>query len=77
MTRGSRHGFDRSEWQSRAHEFASRGEARPNARLTEAKVRDIRRNVHGLTAKQWAERLGVHIRTVEAVRSYSNWRHVA
>lgn len=77
MTRGSRHGIDRMEWKTRASEFASRGEARPNARLTEETVRDIRRNVHGLTAKQWSERLGVHIRTVEAVRSYRNWRHVA
>ena len=77
MTRGSRHGIDRREWQSIAREFVSRGEARPNARLTEATVRDILRNVHGLTARQWSERLGVHIRTVEAVRSYLNWRHVA
>lgn len=77
MRRGSRHGIDRSEWQVRAYEFASRWTARPNARLNAEAVRAIRRNTEGLTAKQWAERLGVHVRTVEAVRSYQNWRHVA
>lgn len=77
MNRVSRHGIDRMEWQTRAREFASRGERLPQSRLTEQAVRAIRRNVHGMTAKQWADRLGVHVRTVEAVQSYRNWRHVA
>lgn len=75
--RGSRHGLARDEWSIRAHEFAPRGERLPQARLTPEVVREIRANRDGMTARQWAERLGVHVRTVEAVRNYTNWRHVA
>lgn len=53
-----------------------RGEARHNARLTEADVRWIRKNRHGFTAKLQAALLGVHHRTVEKVRYYETWYHV-
>lgn len=28
------------------------------------------------TSKQWAEELGLHIRTIDAVRMRKNWKHV-
>jgi hypothetical protein len=75
--RGSRHGISRAEYRIRAHEFCRRGIALPHARLDEATVRTLRANAAGLTARQWAERLGVHVRTIESVRTYRTWRHVA
>ena len=56
--------------------YASRGTDRPNAKLNPERVRWIRRNPEGMTAREQAERLGVHVRTVEAVRSGRNWAHV-
>lgn len=55
---------------------AARGEQLPHARLNEETVRAIRINRHGLTAKQWAESLGVHLRTIEKVNARLSWRHV-
>ena len=54
-----------------------RGTDLPQSKLNPELVRQIRRNPNGWTAKRWAEELGVHVRTVEAVQSYKNWRHVA
>lgn len=56
---------------------AARGEQLPQAKLTEALVREIRANREGLTAREQAARHGVTVRAIEAVRSYQNWRHVA
>jgi predicted DNA-binding protein (UPF0251 family) len=67
----------RDEYLSRAHEFAPRGERLPHARLNAETVRAIRTNRRGLTARQWAEKLGVHQRTIDKVRDYRSWRHVA
>lgn len=67
----------RDEYLSRAHEFAPRGEQLPHARLNAETVRAIRTNRRGLTARQWAEQLGVHQRTIDKVRDYRSWRHVA
>lgn len=53
-----------------------RGEARHNTKLTEDKVRWIRRNPHGFSAKLQAALLGVHYRTVEKVRYFETWWHV-
>ena len=58
----------RDEYLSRAHEFALRGERLPHARLNADLVRAIRTNRRGLTARQWAEQLGVHHRTIDKVR---------
>lgn len=66
----------RDEYTRRAHEFASRGERRPNARLNADSVRLIRKNRYGRTAKQLAEMYGVHYRTIEKVRHYETWAHV-
>lgn len=76
MRRGSKHGLSRAEYQVRAHEFARRGRELPQSKLTEEVVRRIRENKDGLTANQGAERLGVHRRTIDGVRSYRTWRHV-
>ena len=59
-----------------AHALAKRGNDLPHAKLDPELVRQIRANRNGWTAKRWAQHLGVHLRTVEAVRSYKNWRHV-
>lgn len=55
---------------------ARRGNQLPHAKLDAATVRAIRANPQGETARQQAERLGVHIRTIEAARSHKTWRHV-
>jgi hypothetical protein len=67
----------RAEYLARAHEFAPRGERLPHARLNTELVREIRQNPRGMTARQWAEQLGVHIRTITGVREFRTWRHVA
>lgn len=59
-----------------ALQSARRGNALPHARLTPELVREIRANRHGLTAKQWAAKLGTHLRTIEKVRHYETWIHV-
>ena len=68
--------MNRLEYLTRAREFASRGESRPNAKMCPEKVRQIRENRRGETAKQMAERFGVHYRTIEKVRYYETWTHV-
>lgn len=54
----------------------TRGEAVHTARLTPDKVRAIRINRHGKSAKAMAKELGVHYRTIEKVQYYETWRHV-
>lgn len=60
-----------------AKAIALRGNALPHAKLTAEKVRHIRENRQGKTARQLAEELGVHFRTVEKVRAYETWGHIA
>lgn len=76
MARGSKHGLDRAEWRVRAREFCRRGSELPHAKLTADTVREIRANRRGWTARQWSAHLGVHVRTVEAIRAYRTWVHV-
>jgi hypothetical protein len=64
----------RAEYLSRAVEFASRGNARPNARLNPDVVREIRSSEK--TTKQLATEIGVHYRTIEKVRHFETWAHV-
>ena len=59
-----------------ALQSARRGNDLPHARLTPELVREIRANRHGLTAKQWAAKLGTHLRTIEKVRHYETCIHV-
>jgi hypothetical protein len=66
--------FEYAQWGARA--IAKRGTALPHARLDEDAVRAIRANVEGLTARQLAERFGVHFRTIEKVRACESWGHV-
>ena len=68
--------LDRDEYLRRAREFALRGNRLPHAKLNPETVRAIRVNRHGWTAKKWAQHLGLHIRTVEGVRSFRTWKHV-
>ena len=68
--------MERAEYLSRAREFAARGIELGQSKLNNAKVIWIRSNPEGLTAKQQAETLGVHYRTVEKVRHYETWAHV-
>ena len=65
----------RDEYLQRHHEFHKRGNALPQSKLTPAIVRQIRAN-NDWTARQWAEHLGLHQRTIEAVRQYRRWGHV-
>lgn len=67
----------RHEYLQRAREFASRGSDRPNAVLDDHKVKWIRENNEGLTAKQQAQIIGCHYRTVEKVRYYETWVHIS
>jgi hypothetical protein len=62
-------------WGAKA--LAVRGEALPHARLNADTVRTIRANPLGLTARELASRYGVHYRTIEKVRHYETWGHVA
>lgn len=57
-----------------AYLTAARGSQLPQARLTPADVRNIRRS--GQTARQLAEQFGVHIRTIDKVRQFISWRHI-
>lgn len=66
----------RDEYRERAHEFASRGESRPNAVLNAERVRLIRENRYGWTTKDFARAFGCHYRTIEKVQYYETWTHV-
>ena len=68
----------RDEYLSSGHwQSHKRGNDLPHARLNDELVREIRRNRHGLTARQWAVRLGLHYRTIEKVRHRETWNHVS
>lgn len=66
----------RDEYLVRAHEFVCRGNDYKSAKLTPEKVRWIRKNEKGMTAKAQAAELNVHYRTVEKVRHFETWRHI-
>ena len=68
--------MNRTEYLIRAREFASRGGSRPNAVMTEDRVRQIRSRGNGVSAKVWAKMFGCHFRTVEKVMYFETWTHV-
>lgn len=68
--------LSRSEYITRAREFAARGEALPQSRLNADAVKEIRANVRGKTAKALAAEYGVHYRTIEKVQYFETWSHV-
>ena len=65
--------MSREEYLDNAHALAARGNQLPHAKLTPDIVRAIRANKDDWTARQWAAHLGVHRRTIDAVREYRNW----
>ena len=74
---GSKHGIDRRTYLVDAMNYAKRGNELPHTKLTACIVRKIRIDSDsGITAKSQASEYGVHIRTIEAIRSYKTWRHV-
>ncbi len=54
-----------------------RGENARNARLTEVKVREIRKAYPAKTQKQLAEDYGVALHTIGAVLRRETWKHVS
>ena len=65
--------FDYQQWAAKAN--AKRGNELPQSRMTPASVREVRQSGH-LTAKQLADKFGVHYRTIEKIRAYETWGHV-
>jgi len=59
-----------------AMQTCKRGNDLPQAKLDADKVRAIRQNRHGKTAKCLAAEYGVHIRTIDKIRDHVTWRHV-
>ena len=59
-----------------AYQSALRGEKLPQSKLDAEKVRAIRLNRHGKTAKDLAAEYGVHIRTIDKVRDRRSWAHI-
>ena len=66
----------RDEYLAHARLYASRGTELPHAKLDEDRVREIRENRQGMTARQLAKQFGVHYRTVEKIRHGETWVHV-
>lgn len=56
--------------------YAKRGNDLPHSKLDPDKVREIRTNRSGKTAKQIAEIHGVHFRTIEKILYFETWKHV-
>lgn len=63
---------------ARAYERGSArfGEAKENAKLTAAQVREIRQTVGKVSQAEWARRLGVDRGTIRSARQGTSWRHV-
>jgi len=75
--RGSKHNIDRNTYLCDTLKYAKRGEQLPHAKMNAAQVRKIRiDSEQGVTAKCQASEYGVHIRTIEAIRSYKTWQSV-
>ena len=75
--RGSKHNIDRREYLVNADKYAKRGSDLPHTKLNAEIVRKIRIDAEqGKTAKLQASEYGVHIRTIEAIRSYRTWLNV-
>lgn len=79
--------MNRDDYLMRAYEFAPRGQALPQTKLTDDQVREIRSaqekredlRAHireNLSNEALAARMGVHVRTVEKVLSGGAWAHL-
>jgi hypothetical protein len=58
------------------HAVTKRGVDLPQSKLTDALVRSIRASMGRKLSRQWAEELGMHVRTIEKVRTGQTWGHV-
>ncbi len=75
--RGSKHNINRHEYLCNTLYYAKRGNDLPQAKVNKEIVRKIRIQAEqGITAKYQASEYGVHIRTIEAIRSYKTWANV-
>jgi len=75
--RGTKHNIDRNTYLCNTLKYAKRGNELPHAKVNPEIVRKIRIQAEqGITAKCQASEYGVHIRTIEAIRSYKTWVNV-
>lgn len=85
MGRGSKHGIDRDQWLGDAALYCGRGMQLPQTKLTPLDVAEIRSAARqrealrnhirtNLSNEALACKFGVHVRTIEKVLSYENWR---
>lgn len=85
MGRGSKHGIDRDQWLGDAALYCARGIRLPHAKLMPLDVAEIRSAArqrealrqhirNNLSNEALARKFGVHVRTIEKVLSYENWR---
>jgi len=75
--RGSRHNIDRHEYLCNTLYYAKRGNDLPHAKVNPDIVRKIRMDAEqGVTAKSQAAEYGLHVRTIDSIRSYKTWVHV-
>ena len=75
--RGSKHNMTRHDYLCNPTAYARQGNQLPHAKANPDMVRKIRiEQGRGVTAKCQASEYGLHIRTIEAIRSYKTWRHV-
>jgi len=85
MVRANRHGWSQRQWArvldvsrgtiarvmaARTYREPAGSHYLPQRKLTDGQVREIRENRDGLTDRQRAHRLGVHINTVSHARWY-------
>jgi DNA-binding CsgD family transcriptional regulator len=67
----------REEYLMNPAQYAVSGTKLPHAKLTPAKVREIRiYTEQGKTARWIADLFGVHYRTIQKIRHYETWRNV-
>lgn len=75
--KGSKHNISRSDYLCDPRKYSKSGNDLPHAKANPDMVRKIRiEQGRGVTAKCQASEYGLHIRTIEAIRSYKTWRHV-
>lgn len=79
--------MNRDDYLMRAYEFAPRGQALRQTKLTDAQVMEIRAArekrldllAHvreNLSNEALAQRMGVHVRTIEKVLAGATWAHL-
>ncbi len=74
MTGKSKHGITLDEYRNSAALYVARGEDVPNAKLTEADIRAIRKSPARHAAL--AQKFNVGEANIRAIREYRSWKHV-